>query len=228
MTYFTSSAPRLAFLTLLGLFGISGCLTLPGAGVGVTGGTTGVGAEVKVNPLPTGHLLVRGGANYLEFGDDFNSDEITYDGDLELANLSAIADFSPLGGLFYVSGGAYFGKKEVELLATPTNDVFIGGNSFTPDQVGTLVGQAEYNDTAPYVGIAFDNFTKSISGWSLNARAGVMFIGSPEITLNSVDGTLSNDPLLIDQLAQEIEAISDDAEDYEYFPVVTVGLTRRF
>ena len=213
----------------LAAIALSGCLTLPGVGVGVNGGTTGIGAEVKANPLPAGHLILRGGYNYLEFSGDLDSDGINYDADVKLDhNLSAIADFSPLGGLFYLSGGAYFGDKGADILATPSTDVVIGGTTFAPEQVGSLVGRADYNDFAPYAGIALDNFTRSSGSWSFNARAGIMFVGSPDVSLVSVDGLLSSDPALISELQDEIQQIEDDAEDYKYYPVLTLGVTRRF
>lgn len=207
---------------------MTGCLTLPGVGVGINGGTTGVAAEVKANPLPTGHLILRGGYNFAEFSGDIESDGVQYDGDFTLNNASAIADFSPFGGLFYVSGGAYIGDKSADLVATPASSVVIGGTTFTPAEVGSLSGTAEFKEVAPYAGIAFDNFTRSVGGWSLNARAGVMFVGSADVNLTSANGLLSSDPVLLNELREEIESIEEDAEDYKYFPVVTLGVTRRF
>lgn len=207
---------------------LTGCLSMPGVGVGVTGGTTGIAAEVKANPLPSSRLLVRGSYNFAEFSGDFESDGIQYDGDFTLSNLGAFADLAPFGGPFYISGGAYIGKKEADLLATPASNVVIGGTTFTPADVGSLIGKAEFNDVAPYAGIAFDNFANSIGGWSFNARAGVMFVGSADVNLTSANGLLSTDPVLLDELRQEIESIEDDASDYKYYPVVTLGIARRF
>ena len=219
---------RIAAMTAVASLMMTGCMTLPGAGVGVTGGTTGIGAEVKVNPLPTGHMILRGGYNFAEFSGDIESDGVTYDGDFTLNNASAIADFSPFGGLFYVSGGAYIGDKSADLVATPSSNVVIGGTTFTPAEVGSLFGKAEFKEVAPYAGIAFDNFTRSIGGWSFNARAGVMFVGSADVNLDSANGLLSSDPVLLNELREEIESIEEDAEDYKYFPVLTLGIARRF
>lgn len=206
----------------------TGCLSMPGVGVGVTGGTTGVAAEVKANPLPTSQLLVRGSYNFAEFSGDIESDGIQYDGDFTLSNFGAFADVAPFGGPFYISGGAYVGKKEADLLATPATDVTIGGTTFTPADVGSLIGKAEFKDVAPYVGVAFDNFANSIGGWSFNARAGVMFVGSADVNLTSANGLLSSDPALLNELREEIESIEEDAKDYKYFPVLTIGIARRF
>ena len=117
---------------------------------------------------------------------------------------------------------------DADLVATPANDVVIGGTTFTPAEVGSLLGTAEFNDVAPYAGIAFDSFANSIGGWSFNARAGVMFVGSADVNLTSANGLLSSDPALLTELREEIESIEEDAEDYKYFPVVTLGVTRRF
>lgn len=217
----------LALVTCCAVLG-TGCLSMPGVGVGVTGGTTGIGAEIKANPLPSSMLLVRGSYNFAEFSGDIESDDINYGGDFTLSNAGAFADFAPFGGLFYLSGGAYIGKKEADLIATPTADVTIGGTGFTAADVGSLVGKAEFNDVAPYVGVAFDNFANSIGGWSLNARAGIMFVGSPDVTLTSVNGLLSADPTFQNELLQEIDSLQQEAEDYKYFPVLTLGVARRF
>jgi hypothetical protein len=40
---------------------------MPGVGVSLTGGTTGVAAEIKAKPLPTCRLLLRGSYNFAEF-----------------------------------------------------------------------------------------------------------------------------------------------------------------
>lgn len=206
----------------------TGCLSMPGVGVGIAGGTTGLSAEVKANPLPTSMLLLRGSYNYAEFSGDVESDDVNYDGDFTLSNLGAFADIAPFGGPFYLSGGAYIGDKSADLLGTPTTNVEIGGTSFTPAEVGSLVGKAEFNDVAPYVGVAFDNFAYSIGGWSFNARAGVMFIGSADVSLVSANGLLSSDPALLNELNDEVEALEEEAKDYKYYPVLTLGIARRF
>ena len=224
----TTNTLKLLALAVGTSFLATGCLSMPGVGVGVTGGTTGVAAEVKANPLPSSMLLVRGSYNFAEFSGDIESDGIQYDGDFTLSNLGAFADFAPFGGPFYLSGGAYVGDQSADLVATPASDVVIGGTSFTPAEVGSLIGKAEFNDVAPYVGVAFDNFANSIGGWSFNARAGVMFVGSAEVDLTSANGLLSSDPALLTELRQEIESIEDDAADYKYFPVLTLGIARRF
>ncbi len=95
-------------------------------------------------------------------------------------------------------------------------------------QVGRLTADAEFDRVAPDVGIGYDAYLNPRRTWSLNARAGVMFAGSADVTLRSADGLLSSDPLLMQELRNEVQEIEDDIEDYKYYPVVSVGVTRRF
>lgn len=221
---------RLSFRALV----ITGAaaLTLPATamaadiGIGITGGTTGVSAEVKV--APSQRIMLRGGYNFAEFSGDIDSDGINYDGDFTLSNFGAFADFAPFGNSFVVSGGAYIGDKEAELTATPSTNVNIGGMSFTPAEVGSLFGTVQFKEVAPYAGIGFDSFARTSGNWSFNAHAGVMFVGSADVELTSANGLLSSDPTLLNEIREEVLAIEQDAEDYKYFPVLTVGVTRKF
>ncbi|MEL7113778.1 MAG: hypothetical protein AAGK93_12720, partial [Pseudomonadota bacterium] len=61
-----------------------------------------------------------------------------------------------------------------------------------------------------------------------HGRAREDVFGSGDVTLEAVGGTLSNDPILQAQLAQEIQDIENEIEDYELWPVVQVGLSYRF
>lgn len=197
-----------------------------GFGVGASVGTTGATLEAKF--APNDRIMLRGNFNYLEFNTDQDYDGIDYDGDLNLTTFGGFVDVAPFGNAFVLSGGAYFGNKTLDLLATPSSDVTIGGQVFTPEQVGTLTGEAELNSVAPYVGIGFDSFATSRSDWSFNARAGVMFTGSPDVELVSANGTLSQDPILLNELRAEVQNIEDDAENFKYYPVISLGVTRKF
>ncbi len=196
-------------------------------GVGVTGGTTGISVEVKVAPAK--RLMLRGSYNFAELSGEIVNDDINYDGDFTLSNFGAFADIAPFGNAFILSGGAYIGEKAADLVATPSANVSIGNQVFTPTQVGSLFGRAEFNEVAPYVGLGFDNFQTTSGPWSFNARAGVMFVGSADVVeLTSADGLLSSDSMLLTELRTEIASIEEDVEDYKYFPVVTLGITRKF
>ena len=193
-------------------------------GLGV--GTTGATVEGKFAPNDT--VALRGNFNFLDFSVDEEFDDIDYDGNFEAATFGGFVDVAPFKNGFILSGGAFVGDKTLDLDATPTTNVEIGDQIFTPAEVGTLTGQAELDSFAPYAGIGYDGFIAGSSDWSFNARAGIMFTGSPNVELVSANGTLSSNPVLRQELEAEVAAIEDDAEDYKYYPVITVGIARRF
>lgn len=193
--------------------------------VGGSIGTTGATAEAQIKVAPG--INVRGGYNYLQYGADSTYDDIAYDGDLDLTTLGAFVDVHPFGNSFFITGGAYFGEKTLDLFATPTQNVEIGSQTFTPAQVGTLNLAADLEDTAPFVGLGWDT-TFENSGIGFKFLAGAMFTGSPQVNLTATGGTLSNDANFQAQLAQEEQNLQDDIDDYEIYPVVQAGLTFSF
>lgn len=188
-------------------------------------GTTGVAVEAQFKVAPGLH--VRGGYNYFQYEADDTYDGIAYEGDLDLNTLGAFVDLHPFGNGFLLTGGAYFGEKTLDLLATPTGTVQIGNQSFTPAQVGTLNMAADLEDTAPFVGIGWDT-TFENRGIAFKFIAGAMFTGSPQVNLTASGGTLSNDPNFQTQLAQEEQNLQNDIDAYEIYPVVQAGLTLSF
>jgi hypothetical protein len=191
------------------------------ASIGTTGGS--VEAKVKVAPI----LAVRGGYNYFQYEADDTYDDIAYQGDLDLSTFGAFLDLHPFGNAFMLTGGAYFGEKTLDLFATPTQNVQIGNQTFTPAQVGTLNMQADLEDTAPFVGLGWDTSFDG-SGVGFRFVAGAMFTGSPQVNLTASGGTLSNDSNFQNQVAIEEQNLEDDVEDYEIYPVVQVGITFGF
>ena len=194
------------------------------AGLGV--GTTGATLEAKF--APTDVVALRGNFNYLDVSLDEEYDDIEYDGDFNANSFGGFVDVAPFKNGFVLSGGAYVGDKTLDLNATPSESVQIGDGTFTPEEVGTLTGKAELSSFAPYAGIGYDGFMGGSKNWSFNARAGVMFTGSPDVDLVSANGTLSSNAALRSELDAEIEAIEDDANDFKYYPVLTIGVARRF
>ena len=188
-------------------------------------GTTGVTVEAQMKIVPG--IVLRGGYNYLQYEADDTFDDIAYQGDLDLNTFGAFADFHPFGNSFFITGGAYLGEKSLDLTATPTANVQIGNQTFTPAQVGTLGMTGDLEDTAPFVGLGWDT-TFENPGIGLKFVAGAMFTGSPQVNLVSTGGSLSNDPNFQAQLTVEEQNLQDDVDNYEVYPVVQLGLTYSF
>jgi hypothetical protein len=193
--------------------------------IGGSIGTPGATVEAQVKVIPG--VVLRGGYNYLKYEADDTFDGIAYQGDLDLNTLGAFVDLHPFGNAFFVTGGAYFGKKELDLNATPTTNVQIGSQTFTPAQVGTLTLTGDLKDTAPFVGLGWDT-TFENTGLGFKFVAGAMFTGSPQVNLVAAGGSLSNDTNFKAQLAQEEQNLRNDIDSYKVYPVAQLGLTYSF
>ncbi len=197
-----------------------------GVAVGAQLGTPGVGASVQMKASES--LVLRGDLDWMRFGYDRDYSGVEYDSKLKSFTGGAFADFHPGGGPLMVSAGAYYGTRKLDLDARPTGTVDIGGQSFTPAQIGEITGEARMSKLQPFLGLGYDNTFSGTGGWGFRAVAGVAFSKDPSVDLIASGGTLATDPNFQARLAQEEADVRDDARRLRYFPVVQVGITRQF
>ncbi|MEM8770635.1 MAG: hypothetical protein AAGD92_03190 [Pseudomonadota bacterium] len=194
--------------------------------VGVYGGTLGVGGDVQFRA--TDRLVLRAGGHFLEFNIDGNYDGVDYDADVNGSNFFATLDVHPFANGWFVSGGVVLGDKSVDLVGAPDGPVEIGDLVFTPDQVGDLIGRADVNSAAPFVGLGWDNAVTSDGRVGFSILLGAAFTGDPDVDLTSEGGLLSDQPLFQEQLAIEEENLRDELDDFSVYPVGRIGLTVSF
>jgi hypothetical protein len=194
--------------------------------VGVQGGTPGLGGTVSF--MVNDYITLRGSYDRLSLDRDDTYDGIDYSGEADFSSPGAFVDVHPFRNAFFVSGGAYFGDRTVDIASTPNEPVSIGGVTFTPEQVGTLRGSLDLASTAPFVGVGFDNTFTSGGHWGWRVLVGAAFGDEPEVDLDASGGTISDTPQFQAQLALEEADIQDDADNYDILPVVQVGLNYRF
>ena len=198
----------------------------PGVAVGATAGTSGLGLDVQVKLGPI--FTLRGSLDRLTHSADESYDGIDYSGDLTFDTVGGFIDMHPLANGFLISGGAYVGDRDIALAATPTGPVNIGGQTYTPGQVGTLNGAVKLSGVAPFLGIGWDDTFYRSGRWGIRAVAGLAWSDAPEVALNSTGGSLSNDPAFQARLRDESRDITDEVEGYGLFPIVQVGLNYKF
>ena len=116
--------------------------------------------------------------------------------------------------------------NSIDLSVTPANSIVIGGTTFTAAQLGTLSGDVDFEDFAPFFGLGYegDFFDQRVL---LAFGAGVLFQGDPEVDL-SASGVLANDPALLAALRREENDLEDDLDFLSFYPVVSLSLTFRF
>jgi len=189
-------------------------------------GTPGVGVEAQLSLGPV--FVLRGGLDTLGVQFDQSYSDVDYTGRFDFDTVSAFVDLHPFANAFLISGGVYVGDRTIDLNTTPDAPVELGGATFTPAQVGTLSGRIKLSDTAPFLGLGYDDSFYRDRRWGFRGIVGVAYSAEPQVALDSTGGTLSNDPTLRARLDQEAADIREDARDRGLFPVVQLGATVRF
>jgi hypothetical protein len=188
-------------------------------GIGARVGTTGLGADLGFGILPT--LGGRVGFSAMDVNTHVDTSDVRYDAKAKLQNINLFLDWSPLGP-FRITGGFIPNNNKVDLTGSPsTGGTFPAGSNLT--------GQVKpEKDFAPYLGIGYGNvWTKGVNFYF---DAGVMFQGSPQVTLNLNCGTANPAQCAAAQseVAAEQQRVQDKLDKYKYYPVINLGITIGF
>lgn len=194
-----------------------------GGHVAVSAGTLGIGPEAGYR---FGSFGVRGSATLFKFSRGIDSDDINYDGKLKLRSFGAALDIYPSRSGFRISPGARINRNRVELFATPTTDVEIGGVIYTPAQVGSISGEVRGKRFAPTLTIGYGN--DGGSGVYFGIDAGAMFQGSPKVRDLRTTGLLATNATFQADLVEERQAIEDDIDKFKVYPILQFALGFRF
>lgn len=206
-------------------------LTLPlhamAAGPGVTAkaGTLGLGVEASLGV--TDMFTVRVGANRYDYQFDATEDDITYDFEYQLESNTAILDWHPFSGTFRISAGLVDNGNRIAGIAKPASDYSIGGNTYTANEIGSLNGVVDFDDTATFLGIGWSTTGGSDTGFGLAVELGVLKQGSPSVDLTA-DGGIISDPQFQQDIQDEEDALEAELSDYDTHPVVSIGLSYAF
>jgi hypothetical protein len=193
--------------------------------LGFKSGTLGIGGELTTNLLPDVNLSAA--VQWLAFDFDLEIDDVEYDVDVEFFNPLVKLDWYPFAGDFRICAGVLFNGSDVDLEATSAEPVEIGNTIYLPQEIGSIRGESDFDEIAPYVGIGFGNPLARDRGWGVTADFGVAFIGSPNVDL-TITGPFAGNPLLLADLAEEEEEIEDELDKYRFYPVLALTLYYRF
>ncbi len=187
--------------------------------------TLGLGGEASAKL--SDRLVLRLGGNYLAVGMSEALDGVSYDLDLMLASAGGALDLHPFVNGFLISAGVYWNGNNLDISATPTTGVTIGNTTFTPAEIGRLDGEIEFNPLAPDLGIGWDGTFFGDGALSFKFRAGLFYMGEPEVTLRA-SGTLAGSAALQADLAREESNIKSELDFLGFYPALTIGVTYRF
>lgn len=207
------------------LFGLASTASAEFA-AGVKAGTLGLGLELTTDLTET--LNLRAGVNRFSYGYDSVESDIEYRLDLDLQSVSLLADWHLFRGAFRITGGVMRNDNELTGRSLPTDGSYeIDGQRYDAGQVGTLLMGADFDSSAPYLGIGWGNAVDTDGRWHFTSDLGVLMQGSPVVRLEA-DGPLRDNEDFRQALRNEEASLQEDVEDYEYYPVLSVGISYRF
>ena len=210
--------------------------------VGLSGkaSTLGLGAELDINL--NSFVSIRLQYNTFDESDTFEEDGISYVGDLELESAGVILDLHPFGGAFRISGGLFTNQNALTGVATGEGTYDIGDVTFVEDPNDPLTVNADIelgDSVAPYIGFGWGNSPDNDGGLLFSFDLGVLLSGSPQADLTA-SGTVSiqgapdmtfnaaTDPIVTDELAREEQNLQDELDEFDIYPVVSIGIGYRF
>jgi hypothetical protein len=189
--------------------------------------------SVKVSTLG-GNIEV-----YRSFGEQFNAhlgfnyfsleQDVTGQEDFDskfkvgLMSVSALGDYFPFeGGGFRLTAGLFVNLNQIDATLTPTDSYEVGGDVYTPEELGTLEANITFNKIAPYIGLGFGNPTGGESGLGFTFEIGTIYQGGSIVDLTAT-GLL--EPSAAEDQEQTFE---DNLAWFKWYPVVSLGLTYKF
>ncbi len=216
--------------------GVCGVLVCAGAladpAIGITVGTTGLGADLDIPVLPI--LGLRVGYSGFVYHHDIDQTDVNYAGRLHFSEASALLDWYVLTGSFHVTAGVYGGDTRVDVSGRPNDGTYtINGTTYNAAQVGTLSGQLKFgNSVQPYVGLGWGNPFRG-GPLTFTADLGAIYGGSPSVSLAAQCGSAAPPgsfacTQIQNSVAGERAQLASDVTLAKWYPVVNVGLSFRF
>jgi len=199
--------------------------------IGIKAGTLGMGIDMSV---PMGEWFsLRVNANGLNYQDTYNS-KYSYVLDAQrkykLQTVGLLLDYHLLQ--LRLTGGVYYNKNQIIDITRPTEDkgVVLNGMIFDASSIGELKSTISFNKVSPYVGVGWGNNVNS-DGWHFTLDVGLMYHGDPKIDLE-----IKSNSSLVQNAIEELDADAviekkiqeKDLSDYQFYPVVMMGINYSF
>ncbi|GKT11477.1 MAG: hypothetical protein ISEC1_P0441 [Thiomicrorhabdus sp.] len=137
-------------------------------------------------------------------------------------------DYRPFNGGFFLSGGYAINSYAIDISSTITSAVTVGEVNYSTANA-TLAGQLSWNN-APTLSLGWGH--SPAEGWGGLFEVGAIFTGAPEVSLTgtgTLDGLdVSNDASVLAALNDEETKIKDEVANFDFLPIIQVGVTYRF
>ena len=210
-------------------------------GIGFVFGTLGLGGQAAVGLNQK--FDIRGELNFLRFSRSTTRDGIHYAGSIHMGNVGILLDWFPWANGFHITPGllVYNGNEITGGANVPGGLPFHVGNAIYVSSTATPVtGTATIgvNKVAPEVLFGWGSMVPRSHHWSVVFDAGVLFWGSPKVTMNLTGDvcdigqvncrSISSDPTVQANIQKQVAKYNSDASPYKVYPVIQLGVGYRF
>ncbi len=212
-----------------GLVVLASSPSLADTSIGLRAGTLGGGIELA--HAFNENLGFRVSANGLNYSTTDTYESVNYDAKLKLATGQLLLDWFPFSNNFRISAGAMYNGNKLTLdgIPSPGGTFTIDGVTYSSSDVSALNGTVGFRKAAPYVGLGYGRPVGK--GLLFTADFGVLFQGAPQSTLTATCGATTSAPTcaqIQSSVTAEQAQLNDDMKQYQYYPVLSIGLAYVF
>ncbi len=177
-------------------------------------------------PFPNAYAALSLCAGFLSFDKKQDVDTLTYDTEVSLHWFPMLLDYNPGGSLFRNTGGFLINGSSIDATCEPEVTVELGGHTYTPEDVGIVVGEVDMPVKSTYLGAGLGRYAGGSPGIRATLDAGVAFT-SFYASLGHEGGNLPAEleGQLAEDLALEADSLNKELEDLNIYPVLSVGIT---
>lgn len=202
--------------------------------------TLGAGVDVSTTLLP--HFDLRGGGNFLTFGQGFDVDGLHYDAQLQLGSGNLRLDWFPRRRNFHISPGIlYFNNYVTAPSHVPAGATFdLGDETFINSVNDPVHGDARLQYSrrvAPMLTFGFSNVLPGRHQHiSVPIEFGAAFTGAPKMNVTLTGTACQQDGCFRfaeneeaqQSLRDEIRDLNDTLSNIPVYPVLSIGFGYRF
>ena len=209
-------------------------------GVGVKGGTAGLGAELTIGITETINARISLTNSDLgseeetyTVGDDGAEGEVDAELDVNIGTSGLLFDWHVLGGGFHLTAGLMQNNSKFDLSGTLQDDIIVDGEAIdVADIDGDVGGEIKLGENfQPYFGIGYGRRAGDGGGFTFTAELGVAFL-DPSASLEATLAAGSTNFADQDEFNETLRDLEDDIEaeleDLEIWPVLSVGVNYAF
>lgn len=211
-------------------------------GIGITFSTLGAGIEIAA-PLTTRSNL-RTAFNMFRYSRPFDTNGITYSGELDLRSAQLMYDWFPFANAFHLSPGivVYNGNRITAQLSVPAGKRFdLGHNTYLSDPKDPIRGNATitFRKIAPSFLFGWGNLIpRKHHRFTVPVEFGLVFHGEPKLSFDlggkGCDGghhvckAINKDPEGIRDTATERAKINHTLSRFRFYPILSIGFAYNF